>query len=208
MDILSCLLLGLSLSAPIGPINAAQLDRGIRGGFWPAWLLGLGAVMADIVYILLVYFGVVHFVDTPFVKSFLWLFGFFVLVYIGIESLLTAQKITLQETRSAESLSRSFAAGFFMSLSNPISILFWLGIYGSILADTAATYAPKELMIFSAAVLSGVLLWDITMASLASAFRRWLTARLLKAISVISGLSLIGFGLYFGFEAAKILFFR
>lgn len=29
--------LGLSLSAPIGPINAAQLDKGIRGGFWHAY---------------------------------------------------------------------------------------------------------------------------------------------------------------------------
>jgi len=26
--------LGLSLSAPIGPINAAQLDAGIKKGFW------------------------------------------------------------------------------------------------------------------------------------------------------------------------------
>ncbi|WP_068620254.1 LysE family transporter [Paenibacillus tuaregi] len=206
MDIFSCLMLGLSLSAPIGPINAAQLDRGIRGGFWPAWLLGLGAVIADIIYILLVYFGVVHFVNTPFMKSFLWLFGFFVLLYIGIESLITAQKITLQENRSAESLSKSFVAGFFMSLSNPVSILFWLGIYGSLLAETAATYGPKDLLIFSAAVLSGVLLWDISMAGLASGFRKWLTVPLLKAISITSGLSLIGFGLYFGFEAAKVLF--
>lgn len=206
MDIFSCLLLGLSLSAPIGPINAAQLDRGIRGGFWPAWLLGLGAVIADVIYILLVYFGVVHFVNTPFMKSFLWLFGFFVLLYIGIESLISAQKIALQENRSAESLSKSFVAGFFMSLSNPVSILFWLGIYGSLLAETAASYATKDLIIFSAAVLSGVLLWDITMAAMASAFRKWLTARLLKTISILSGLCLIGFGLYFGFEAAKILF--
>ena len=26
--------LGLSLAAPIGPINAAQLDKGIKSGFW------------------------------------------------------------------------------------------------------------------------------------------------------------------------------
>lgn len=35
--------LGISLSAPIGPINAAQLDRGARFGFMHAWLVGLGA---------------------------------------------------------------------------------------------------------------------------------------------------------------------
>lgn len=43
----SYILLGISLAAPIGPINAAQLDRGIRKGFFHAWMIGLGAVVAD-----------------------------------------------------------------------------------------------------------------------------------------------------------------
>ena len=30
---LSFILLGLSLSAPVGPINPAQLNKGIRNGF-------------------------------------------------------------------------------------------------------------------------------------------------------------------------------
>jgi L-lysine exporter family protein LysE/ArgO len=84
--------LGLSLSAPLGPINAAQLDKGLRGGFMHAWAVGLGAVSADIIYMLLVYFGLIHMLDDPFVKVFLWLFGFFVLVYTGVDS------IRIQET--------------------------------------------------------------------------------------------------------------
>lgn len=47
----SYIILGISLSAPIGPINAAQLDRGARHGFMHAWILGLGAMFADLVYI-------------------------------------------------------------------------------------------------------------------------------------------------------------
>lgn len=43
--------LGLTLSAPIGPVNAAQLDKGVRGGFMPAWFIGLGAAAAAIIYI-------------------------------------------------------------------------------------------------------------------------------------------------------------
>ena len=41
---LSYILLGLSLAAPIGPINAAQIDKGIRNGFMHSWLIGVGAV--------------------------------------------------------------------------------------------------------------------------------------------------------------------
>jgi L-lysine exporter family protein LysE/ArgO len=83
---MSYVLLGLSLAAPIGPINAAQLDKGIKYGFLHAWLVGVGAMAADIIYMLLVYFGVVHFLNTPFMQTFLWLFGCFVLTYIGIEA--------------------------------------------------------------------------------------------------------------------------
>lgn len=69
------ILLGLSLAAPIGPVNAAQLDKGVRYGFFHAWLVGLGAMAADAVFMLLIYFGLAHFLTTPFMKTFLWSCG-------------------------------------------------------------------------------------------------------------------------------------
>jgi L-lysine exporter family protein LysE/ArgO len=198
--------LGLSLSAPIGPINAAQLDRGIRNGFWNAWLIGIGALAADIVLMLLVYLGVIHFLSTPFMKTFLWLFGCFVLLYTGVDSIRGAQLAAADYRRTDESYAKSFLSGFFMSLSNPLSILFWLGIYGSILAEAAATLHIHELILYSSAIILGIFLWDLTMATIASSSRKILTPRVISIISSISGLSLIGFGVYFGVEAFKVLF--
>ncbi|MBJ9991943.1 MULTISPECIES: LysE family transporter [Paenibacillus] len=203
---ISHFLLGLSLAAPIGPINAAQMDRGLRGGFLHAWLVGLGAMVADGIFMLLVYFGVIHFLNIPFMKTFLLLFGFFILTYIGVESLLTAGKAGMETRSSNESHVKSFSAGFIMSISNPLSILFWMGIYGSVLADMIAKYEAKEVFLYSCAIMAGLMLWDVLMAIVASMFRRVLTQRLVSAISVISGISLIGFGLYFGYEAYRILF--
>lgn len=204
--LISQILLGLSLAAPIGPINAAQMERGIRCGFWHSWLLGLGAMAADGVFMLLVYFGVIHFLDTPFMKTLLWLFGFFVLTYIGIESIVGAGRQSASMRSFNESPLRSFGAGFVMSLTNPLAILFWLGVYGSVLADLIAKFEAREVFLYSSAMMCGIGLWDVSMALTASLFRRMLTNRLLAAISVISGMSLIGFGLYFGFEAYRILF--
>lgn len=203
--IFSYIFLGLSLAAPIGPVNTAQLDRGIKGGFLNAWLVGLGATFADIAYMLLVYLGLVHFLEIPFMKSFLWLFGFFVLVYTGIESLLGAGKMTIHHQRASVTYSKSFISGFFMSLANPLTILFWLGIYGAVLANAVALYSTNQLILYSSAIILGLLIWDFTMACVASIFQKFLTNQLLVAISVISGLSLIGFGLYFGFQAIKML---
>jgi L-lysine exporter family protein LysE/ArgO len=203
---LSYIILGLSLAAPIGPINAAQIDKGIKHGFMHSWLIGVGAVLADGVYMLIVYFGVVHFLETPFMKTFLWLFGCFVLIYTGIETLLSANKVNIEGNRKEEPLIKSFLSGFFMSISNPLTILFWLGIYGSVLAKTAATYETSQLILYSSAIFIGLLIWDITMAGISSNFRKYLTSHLLVGISLMSGISLIGFGIYFGFQAFNVLF--
>lgn len=206
---ISYIFLGLSLSAPIGPINAAQLDKGLKRGFMHAWVVGLGAVCADIIYMLLVYFGMIHLLDAPFIKAFLWLFGFFVLVYTGVESIMNSEQVTSLEAREVgESLFKSFTSGFLMSLFNPLSILFWLGIYGSILAKMTSEYSMDQLLVYSGAIVFGILLWDVLMAGASSIFRKILTNRLLKIISISSGLSLVGFGLYFGVQAVQLLFFQ
>lgn len=203
---LSYVLLGLSLAAPIGPINAAQIDRGIRNGFMHSWFIGVGAVIADGIYMLVVYIGVVRFLETPFMQTFLWLFGCFVLLYTGVETMLKAGKIDLQYNRGTEPLVKSLFSGFFMSISNPLTILFWLGIYGSVLAKTASSYETSKLILYSSAIFIGLLLWDIAMAGVASSFRTFLKSRLLVLISYLSGFSLVGFGLYFGFQAYLRLF--
>nr|WP_239454450.1 LysE family transporter [Bacillus suaedaesalsae] len=202
----SYIFLGLSLAAPIGPINAAQLDRGIKQGFFHAWLIGLGSVVADIVYMCTVYMGMVHFIEIPIVKAFLWLFGFFVLVYTGIESIVSAVNLNTTNRNNGDSHIKTFFTGFFMALSNPLTILFWLGIYGSILAKSASSLQHDQLILYSFAIILGLLLWDVTMAAVASTFRKVLTDSVLKVISVVSGLSLLGFGIYFGLQAFHLLF--
>ncbi|PZE21029.1 LysE family transporter [Paenibacillus xerothermodurans] len=204
--IIGYVFLGLSLAAPIGPINAAQLDKGIRAGFWHAWLVGVGAMFADVLYMVMVYLGVVHFLDNFYMKTFLWLFGSFVLIYAGVASLLKARDVMIESRSVQDTLFKSFLSGFFMSLSNPLTILFWLGIYGSVLANAAASYGRNELLLYSGAIVSGILLWDLVMAGIASTFRRLLTGGMLVAISAVSGMSLIGFGCYFGLEAYKLIF--
>ena len=201
----SYILLGLSLSAPIGPINAAQLDKGIKYGFLHAWLVGVGAMVADALFMLLIYFGLAQYVDIPLVKTFLWAFGSFVLIYTGIEGV-TATGSTEKEGRTLDGTKlKALRTGFFMALSNPLNILFWIGIYGSILAEVSSLYENTQLLIYSGAIFIGIMLWDLMMAGAASSARRWLTSKWLRGISVFSGTMLIGFGLYFLYQAFQMI---
>ena len=206
-SIITYIFLGVSLAAPIGPVNAAQLDTGIKNGFFHAWIFGVGALIADVLYMIMVYFGVGQIIEFPLVKIILWSFGCFVLTYTGIESLLSLHKIELtfrlgKKTR----LRRSLFSGFFMSLLNPLTILFWLGIYGSVLAETAKNFSGNQIIINSIAIIVGIILWDTIMATISSGARRFLSTNLLKLISIFSSLAMIGFGIYFGIQAYHALF--
>lgn len=206
-SIATYIFLGVSLAAPIGPVNAALLDTGIKNGFFHAWILGIGALTADVLYMMMVYFGIGQIIEFPLVKMILWSFGCFVLTYTGIESLLSLHKIELGiKSGKKVQLRRSLTAGFFMSLLNPLTILFWLGIYGSVLAETSKTFSIDQMVINSMAIIVGIILWDTIMATLATGARKVLSTKLLKTISIVSSISIIGFGIYFGFQAYHALF--
>lgn len=198
--LLSYIILGFTLAAPIGPVNSARLDKGIKNGFWHAWVVGAGSMIADGVFMIIVYLGMVHFLEIPIVQIFLWLFGGFILIYSGIESIVRAGSFTLADSRGKESIIKCFFTGFIMSITSPMSILFWLGIYGSVLAKTSQTNGTASLLIYSSMIFLGLSLWDILVAGLTTGFRRFLNNNSLKMISIISGYSLVGFGLYFGYQ--------
>src|SRR3954471_17528506 len=191
----SYILLGFTLAAPIGPVNSARLDKGIKNGFWHAWIVGAGSMIADGFFMLMVYLGMVHFLEVPIIQIFLWLFGGFILIYSGVEGIIGVNSLTLNESRGKDSLFKCFFTGFIMSITSPLSILFWLGIYGSVLAKTAQTNGTEQLLIYSSMIFLGLTLWDLLIAGLTSSFRRFLTVGSLRFIAISSGYSLIGFGI-------------
>jgi len=71
--IFSYILLGISLSAPVGPINVAQINKGIKNGFLSAWLVGVGAMSAGVVMMFLIYFGISTYLTTPIAQLCIWI---------------------------------------------------------------------------------------------------------------------------------------
>jgi len=206
-SIFTYVFLGISMAAPIGPVKSVLLNTGIKSGFFHAWFFSLGALTTDIMYMLVVYFGVGQFIESPLIKIILWSFGCFVLLYTGIENLLSLHKIEMNlKSGKRVRLRKSILSGFFMSLLNPLTILFWLGIYGSILANTAGVSTGYQIIINSIAILIGIILVDLIMSFLSSGARRLLSTRLLKIVSLISSIIMIGFGIYFGLQAFQTLF--
>ncbi|WP_102692970.1 LysE family transporter [Rummeliibacillus pycnus] len=199
--------LGVSLAAPIGPVKATLLNLGIKNGFFHAWFFSLGAIATDLLYMLLVYIGIGRFIEYPIIKSILWSFGCFVLLYTGIENLLTMHKVKLDSNfKKATRLRHSFLSGFLIALLNPLTILFWLGIYGSVLVGGSGRLSELKIILYSLVILLGIILVDFTMATISSGSRKILSTKFLNIVSIISSISMIGFGIHFGILAYHSLF--
>lgn len=127
------IVLGISLAAPIGPANIAIIKKGLKRGFFPALLVGSGVITADIAYLLIIYFGLSSFIAIPIVKILIWLLGSAILLFLGYQSIKEySTKTKLNRFRKIFH-SNSFIEGFMVNISNPITILWWVGIFGSVL---------------------------------------------------------------------------
>lgn len=200
----SYVLLGVSLSAPVGPINVAQINKGIKNGFLSAWLVGVGAMLADVMMMFLIYFGVSTYLTTPIAKLMIWVFGFFTLLYLGYESIRDASKqVDSIENEEKEHPMKSFAAGFFIAISNPLNIVFWIGIYGAVLTSAIGTVGKEKALLYSIMIFVGIMIWDLFMATTIHFGRKFVNDRIMKWISLAAEIILVGFGMYFGYEAVQ-----
>ncbi|RLQ90967.1 LysE family transporter [Planomicrobium sp. Y74] len=207
-NLMSYILLGFSLSVPVGAITVEMIKRGLLNGFWHAWLVGVGGMSADVVLMLLIYFGVANLLTGSAAQITIWLCGFVVLVYLGIGSIREAfRKIELgpgRESRS-DSLAKAYLAGFAIAISNPLNIIFWISIYGSVLATTLQKVNGGKILFYSSAIFIGIAIWDLVIAGSVHFGRGFAGERFMKWFSIAAGLVLIGFGVSFGWQAAAKL---
>ena len=200
-DILRNILLGISIAAPIGPSSLTVIQNGLRRGFLRAFLTGLGVTMADATILLVIYFGLSGFVHLPLVKVLIWTLGAIVLFYLGSMSIREARgKIDL-EAAKVSTTGNPLWVGFLVNISNPIAIVWWIGIFGSLLGSAASSAAKMDALLSSSTILIGILCWHSTTSLLTYWGRRFLNERTARVILVVAGVALILFGIRFAYNA-------
>ena len=112
------LILGMTLTLPLGPVTLEILRKGIKSGYWQAALTGLGAFIAELVFFWLMYLGFAEFSESLIVKYVLGTLGVLFLLYLGydnIKELFSKEKQNEKELRNS-----SFVAGFLITFLNPL----------------------------------------------------------------------------------------
>lgn len=196
--LLQNILLGLSLAAPIGPVNLEIIKRGLKSGFTQAFLTGAGAMSADATYLTLIFFGLISFLNIPLMKIFLGVAGSIVLVYLGATSIKEYCGKSLANTKQPHRLFKnSYTAGYVLAFFSPMTIVWWTGVFGALLAGQATPATSMNAFLSCLSILLGCFLWVLFLSAALHWGKKIIAEKVIRFISLIAGIFLVGFGFYF-----------
>ena len=205
--LLSGIILGFTVAAPIGPVNIAVFRCALASGFRPAWVIGLGAGIADAVYVVLVFLGLAPILGQSFAfRLALWGVGGAFLIYLGVSGLRLRKMFSAitAETPPRTEL-HPFLVGLSITMLNPMTVVSWAAIGGAFFAMFAVDANIANGLILAGSVFLGSVLWSGVVALTTHAARRLVSARVLRVVSMVASLALLVFGLGFLIEAAQTI---
>ncbi len=194
-------LIGLAIALPVGPVITEIIRRGLRAGFLPAWLVGLGAAASHAILVSLTFLGMVALLDRPIWHTILGGAGILVLGYLGVDALRASTDPPTAE--DASRAGRPFLVGFGIGISNPITLLWFLTVGGALIAAHGGGGSGLLAVAFGVSFICGVLCWDTVVAYLAGCGRRWMGQRTLRVINTVAGAVFLGFAIRLGWKLAQ-----
>lgn len=199
--ILKCLVLGITLAISVGPVNLELLKRGVARGFLHAWLVGIGGMSADFIILFTIYLGLGTYFTSDKVQLILGCIGSILLIQMGLQSIRKSIKDKNQNfdmtIPPAGDQKKSFATGFLLAIMNPLNLLFWTGIYSSLLTVNNSNGTNVLSLIVS--VFIGIATSNIIFALMASLGKSYLKPSTLRIIFTTSGIVIVGYGFWMGY---------
>jgi len=176
------------------------MSRSIAGG-WPACL----AFVSGFCVVSLLFLGFVVLgyrfvaVDMTFISILIKSLAAVYLIFMGIKGLQTAQdELILQKTK-VEGIWDNFSSSVMLTLSNPLTIVFYAGILPTVLdVQSMTTY---EIAIIAMVIIAVGFAVAIAYCAPLILFRYKFEQKSLKGLKIFSSLILILVGLYIGFTA-------
>jgi threonine/homoserine/homoserine lactone efflux protein len=154
---------GFILSVPVGPVNLTIMNGGARCGLLRALMIGLGAVVMEVIYCALAFTGFATFFDTPMMRAAMELASFVFMLYLGV-LFLSVRKVEMPtevEERIKNRLNphSAFAIGFVRVMANPGVFAFWIVLAANFVSRgwVQRTWPAKAFCV--AGVAAGTSLW-------------------------------------------------
>lgn len=185
---LSGVFLGFGVSVPFGPVNILILTYALKA-FKNSIAVGLGAFSVDLLYLLLLQFGLLNFLGNVIFMRSLAIFGFCFLTYMAYLMLRKKKEsLNLEHKEFKESLLKSYIKGIILNGSNPYVIGFWLSATGIVLSNQHAYSTILGLVV-------AILFWIGALAFVVAKYSYLFSAKVIRIINIVSALIIEYFAL-------------
>jgi threonine/homoserine/homoserine lactone efflux protein len=187
------LVIGFSIAAPVGPIGILCIRRTLAEGRMAGLLSGLGAATADALYGCVAGFGLT--VVSSFLvdqRAWIQLVGGAFLLLLGVKTLRSSPAENPADA-SGSGLAASYASTFFLTLTNPMTILAFAGIFAALgVVNAGGDLSAAVLLVLG--VFLGSAAWWLILSGGVGFVREKLNPAILRWVNRVSGLILLVFG--------------
>jgi len=204
---ISSFFLAIAFCAPPGVVTAETVRRGAARGFVPALFVQFGSLVGDTTWAIIALTGLAFIVQNNIAKAVLSIIGILFMLKLAWDAFKDAhQGKELDSLSSASGAHRGdFANGAFLSLGNPMNIVFWTGLGTTVFASITGSPQPIHFATFFAGFLGGALLWCFIMAAVVAWGRRFVTPAFFRWVNVSCGIALGFFALQLALKLVQNL---
>ncbi|KVA04696.1 lysine transporter LysE [Burkholderia latens] len=196
MLFIKSVVIGLSIAVPVGPIGMLCIQRSLSRGFQAGFATGIGAACADAIYGLLGALGVAGIVTAfPMLTVVLKIGGGAFLVWLAAGIARQAPAAARRDVARTTVL-RDFLTTFGLTLSNPMTILSFVGIFAALgpLAGPQHVTIGPTVALMVAGVFVGSATWWLCLSSATAALRMKMSLAFMHGLSRASAVVIAGFG--------------
>jgi threonine/homoserine/homoserine lactone efflux protein len=201
----SSFLLAIAFCAPPGVITAETVRRGAARGFFPALFVQLGSLVGDTTWALIALTGLAFLVQNNVAKIVLSLAGILLMLKLAWGAIRDGREAQELAAGSSHSHRGDFTNGAFLSLGNPMNIVFWTGLGTTVFASISGRPQPADFAIFFAGFLSGAVLWCFLMAAIVAWGRKFVTPTFFRWVNFACGIALGFFAIQLGLKLLQNL---
>lgn len=188
---------GFLLAFAVGPVFFTLIETSITKGFRAGLFFDLGAILADVIFIIIAYFSTSKILERVKDDPGLLIFGGAILIAYGIISYIRTVKSFIKIVREhyavkvKKNLWGLFLKGFLLNFVNFGVLAGWIG---TIIMANALTTSERGVYLFLATVLVTFFLTDLMKISLAKKLKSKMTPRFIFRTKKWVSLLIIGFG--------------
>ena len=166
------MLIGVVVSAPVGPIGVLCLQRTLNRGKAHGFATGFGAMLSDMIYALIAGFSmsmVIGFIEEH--KFALEIIGSIVVFCFGLHTYRDnpVAKLKNMETKKG-SIVQDFLSSFGLTITNPLVVFLFIGVFSRFSFLTSDVDTVQNVLSI-ASILAGALAWWLLIVNVADIFR-------------------------------------